>query len=315
MRIALLGTVESTAVALRELVAGGRPPAALLTLDPGRSARHSDYVDLVPEARRLGVPTVAVPTARSAEVVDQLRSNELDLLLVVGWSEILPSEVLEAARHGAIGYHPSALPEMRGRAVIPWTILLGLAETGSTMFWLTAGLDDGEIAYQRSFQVAARETSTGLYGKHMEALAGMVRELTQAPGVDAIPRRSQEGVPSFCAQRRPVDGLLDWTVDADAVDRMVRASTRPYPGARSFLTRGDVEVLLWACTPVDPPYHGLPGQVVALEGGRPLVTCGSGAIWIDEATDTDGGPVGLRVQDRFLPLPLALQRWAHDRPL
>jgi methionyl-tRNA formyltransferase len=315
MRIALLGTVESTAVALRELAAGGRTPAALLTLDPGRRARHSDYVDLVPEGRRLGIPTVAVPTARSAEVVDLLRSHQLDLLLVVGWSEILPSEVLEAARHGAIGYHPSALPQMRGRAVIPWTILLALAETGSTMFWMTTGLDDGEIVYQRSFRVNARETAAGLYSKHMEALADMVRELTKAPHVEALPRRSQEGVPSFCAQRRPVDGLLDWTADADAVDRVIRASTRPYPGARGFLTRGDVEVLLWSATPVVHPYHGLPGQVVGFEGGHPLVTCGSGVIRIDEAADTDGAPIELRVQDRFLPLPLALQRWARDRRL
>jgi methionyl-tRNA formyltransferase len=315
MRIALLGTVDSSVVALRELVNSGCAPTQVLTLESARRSRHSDYADLALEGRKLGVPVTSVSTARSPDVVARLRELDLDLLLVIGWSEILPNDILAAARHGAIGYHPSHLPALRGRAVIPWTVLLGCSHTGSTLFWLTAGLDDGDIAYQRTFAVDPRETSTSLYAKHMEALAAMVRELAGSGSVDRIPRRPQLGEPSYCAQRRPVDGLLDLAADVAAVDRLVRASTRPYPGARAFLARNGTEIVVWAGTPMASSYHGLPGQVVACPDGRPLVTCGEGILRIDDATAADGAPITLRVQDRLLPHSLALHRWSADRPL
>lgn len=49
---------------------------------------------------------------------------------------------------GWIGYHPSLLPRHRGRSSIEWAIKMGDAITGGTVFWLNAGIDRGDIAYQ-----------------------------------------------------------------------------------------------------------------------------------------------------------------------
>ena len=49
---------------------------------------------------------------------------------------------------GWIGYHPSLLPRHRGRSSIEWAIKMGDAITGGTIFWLNAGIDRGDIAYQ-----------------------------------------------------------------------------------------------------------------------------------------------------------------------
>ena len=51
-------------------------------------------------------------------------------------------------RLGWIGYHPSLLPRHRGRSSIEWAIKMGDAITGGTIFWLNAGIDRGDIAYQ-----------------------------------------------------------------------------------------------------------------------------------------------------------------------
>src|SRR5690625_4713688 len=135
MRTVLVGAVDSTRVTLEAWARRGAPPALLVTLPPELAPRHSDYVDLRPTARRYDVPVEEAPRVNAPEVVTRIREAEPDHLLVIGWSQLCGSDLLAAAKHGAIGYHPAPLPELRGRAVIPWTILTGREWTGSTLFW------------------------------------------------------------------------------------------------------------------------------------------------------------------------------------
>lgn len=51
-------------------------------------------------------------------------------------------------RLGWLGYHPSLLPRHRGRSAIEWSIRMNDAITGGSVFWLNAGIDRGDIAYQ-----------------------------------------------------------------------------------------------------------------------------------------------------------------------
>lgn len=52
------------------------------------------------------------------------------------------------ARLGWIGYHPSLLPRHRGRSAIEWAVRMGDPVTGGSVYWLNAGIDRGDIAYQ-----------------------------------------------------------------------------------------------------------------------------------------------------------------------
>ena len=52
------------------------------------------------------------------------------------------------ARLGWIGYHPSLLPRHRGRSAIEWAVRMGDPLTGGSVYWLNAGIDRGDIAYQ-----------------------------------------------------------------------------------------------------------------------------------------------------------------------
>jgi methionyl-tRNA formyltransferase len=314
MRTALLGAVRSTEVALEALAQAGQAPKALLTLPPSLAGRHSDYVDLRVLADASGVPVHQVRSAKSQEALDLLGTVDLDLLLVVGWSEILPESVLEAARVGCLGYHPAPLPAMRGRAVIPWTVLNERSSTAGTLFWIAPGLDDGDIAFQTPFALHPRESATSLYEKHMTALRDMLERFCAVRHADEIPRRPQvEANASYCAQRKPADGLIDWSQPAYSIDRLIRATTRPYPGARSLRERDHQEVVIWEATPVRRLVDAVPGQVVAVEGGHAVVACGDGYLRIEDATAPDWERSELRVQDRLAPYPAAVAWWMWHR--
>lgn len=300
MRTALIGAVESSQVALRALVDLGHPPRAVLTLPLASSFRHSDWSDLRPAAARAGVPVHEVTSVNDAHSLALLRQLDLDLLFVVGWSQILQPDLLAAARGGAIGYHPAPLPELRGRAVIPWTILLGRRDTAGTLFWLDQGLDSGAIAAQCHFPVAADETARSLYDRHLAALEDMLTELVPTLAGGEQPRIEQdEGRATWCARRRPEDGWIDWHRPAEEVWTLVRASGHPYPGA--FTVRQGEKLVVWEAELVGTaPFYGIPGQVQHLVDGAPLVRCGDGGHLLLAAVEP---AAAFRVHERLGPRP------------
>jgi methionyl-tRNA formyltransferase len=292
MRTVLVGAVESTRVALETLATHGVLPAAVFTLPRSESRRHADYVDLRPMAARWNVPVRDVVSVNAPEVLDELRALEPTYALVIGWSQICRRPFLEIPRAGAIGFHPAPLPENRGRAVIPWTILQGRSETGSTLFWLDEGIDSGDILLQERFPVDPDEIAAGLYVKHLEALRCMLAAaipLLQAGTAPRVPQDHSRA--TYCAKRAPADGLIDWGAPAQAVWSLIRAVGDPYPGAFS-LYRGK-HLFVWEADYVgDAPYTGLPGQVQAVRDEGALVQCGDGRHVLLKVVQVDGGPRG-----------------------
>src|SRR6186997_3193221 len=99
----------------------------LACLDQTKSSVTVGYTDLGPFAAKRGVPVEYIRSVKSEATRDLLRQSNPDYLMIVGWSELAPSAVLDipkskyrgAARHsasyGCIGMHQTLLPEGRGR--------------------------------------------------------------------------------------------------------------------------------------------------------------------------------------------------------
>ena len=277
MRTVLVGAVDSARVALDVLARHDAAPLALFTLPPERGARrHSDYVELRPLAERLGVPVVDAPDVNAPDALARLRELAPDYVMVIGWSQLCRGEFLRVARHGTIGFHPAPLPENRGRAVIPWTILQDRAETGATLFWIDEGTDSGDVLLQERFPVAADETATTLYAKHLTALDRMLDRAVPMLRDGGAPRVPQDHArATYCAKRTAADGAIDWRAPARDVWRLVRAVTDPYPGA--FTWHRGHRLGVWSAEYVGTaPYRGLAGQVHSLGEMGALVQCGDG---------------------------------------
>jgi methionyl-tRNA formyltransferase len=300
MRTVLIGAVESTAVTLHALVAGGCAPVGVVGLDASRAGRHSDFVDMGALSAEHGLPFLGVASANSDEAVAWVEALQPDWIIVVGWSEICRAPLLSKARLGGVGYHPAPLPALRGRAVLAWTILLGLTETAGTLFALESTVDSGAILAQRSFPVDAHETLPSLMAKHMQALSEMWADLLPRLARGPVTGEAQDDArATYCARRVAADGRIDWRMDAVSIDRLVRAVTAPYPGA--FTALGDRRLIVWQAQVWEGPRHyGLPGQIVEIRGAEALVTCGDGAILFQRWDWAEAGePRRLRVNDRF----------------
>lgn len=242
---------------MEEILAVGGRLEVVITLPDDRARQKSGRVYLDDFCARRGLPLVKVRHVNDGESVDAIRRHALDWLCIIGWSQIAGAEVLAAPRRGALGMHPTLLPEGRGRAAIPWAILKGLRETGVTLFRLGEGVDTGPVGGQVRLPLAADETATTLYARVNEAHRTLIRECWPALLAGTLAFTAQdEARASYWPGRTPEDGRLRPEEGVAAVDRLVRATTRPYPGA--FIDTPQGRVRIWSGRPSGSG-HGIEG--------------------------------------------------------
>jgi methionyl-tRNA formyltransferase len=260
-------------------------------IDPNRSGQCS-FEDV---AERHDAALVETTDINATEIVEAVRSLEPELIFVVGWSQLLREPFISLASSGVYGMHPTLLPRHRGRAPIPWAILSGLAKTGVTLFEITdPTADSGPIVGTVEVEVGPDETATTLYDKLARAHVELVRECVPrlvdgtAPRIPQDPRRA-----SAWPKRTPADGIIDWDTRAPYLYDWVRAQTRPYPGAFTYL--GDEKVVVWRARPVGLA-GGIPaGTIVEEREEGPVVACGEGGLLLEEVESAEPLAVGARL--------------------
>ncbi|MBT3666902.1 MAG: methionyl-tRNA formyltransferase [Opitutae bacterium] len=271
-----IGTVQISLRALERVIALDFPLNAICTLPIEKGYRHSDYVDLAPIAESNGIQCFHTEFINSSEAVHEIQSYQPDFIFCIGWSQILSRNVLEIPKKGCVGFHPSPLPQNRGRAVIPWTILQGRSETAGSLFWLDEGVDSGEIIMQHPIELDYGETASTLYDKQVLGLENMLNEVLPLLKDGRLPRAVQNhGTATYCSKRTRSDGFINWELPALDIWNLIRATSKPYPGAFS-LYEGS-EIIIWEADLIKSPIHtGLPGQIQAMENGHAIVSCGGG---------------------------------------
>lgn len=302
MNVALMGSVSSSAAVLRGLIAGDVEVGGVLGLDPELTARISDGCDLQPLAQAAGVPFLPFRKVSEPAVREFLTARRPDLLFVIGLSQLVPDSLIALASSGGVGFHPTPLPRGRGRAPVAWTILLE-QPAAANLFFLSAEADAGDIIAQRAVETRPDDYAQDLIDRTNVVLEAMTRELAPTIRAGRLPRVPQDhSQASWYGKRTPEDGRIDWKEPATSVYRLIRACSRPYPGAFSDL--GGRRLLIWRAQPHDQDdHHGTLGQILRTDERRgALAQCGQGLLWLTELTDADGAavpasslPVGARL--------------------
>ncbi len=250
--------------------------------------------------RERGIPVHLPGDVNLPPWPDVIRAVRPDFLFSFYYRSMLRGEILSLPRVCAMNLHGSLLPRYRGRSPVNWVLVKGETETGVTLHLMTEKPDAGEIVGQAAVPIAFEDTALTLFGKLEKAAESLLAGLLPGIAAGEIPRRPNEiEKGSYFGGRKPEDGRIDWTRPAVEVYNLVRAVTRPYPGAFSSLA-GE-RILVWWAKPVPaaafpravPPGKRVLGDAAPPEeeGGRTaadprerrvLVGTGEGLLSLEE---------------------------------
>lgn len=286
MNVYVLCTV-STGLDTVRWVSQAVPLAGWIGLDemtPGDAI--SGYKHMAPEADRLGIPFIPVQNYALSEPGDKERLLELDIdiLLVLGWQRLVPEWFIQSCKKAIVGGHGSSrgITEGRGRSPQNWALLLGHRSFEIAIFRIDAGIDSGGIIDKRRFPLTERDDIRSSYYKASRLTAEMIVENVKNGRIVSGEVEPQTGTPAYLPQRLPDDGALDWSRSTAAIDRFVRALTRPYPGA--FCEEGAHRLVVWGGRPFfTEGGREKPGTIITLfSGGEVLVATGDGSFLVED---------------------------------
>lgn len=223
---------------------GGRLDLAM-TLNDDQAISKVGRVYLDAFCGQHDIPLIKSRNINDAGVVEAVKAAGIDWLFVIGWSQIAHADILAAPTRGALGMHPSLLPVGRGRAAIPWAILKGLDRTGVTLFKLGEGVDTGEIVAQQVIPIDGATDAGTLYQAVDQTHVSLMKSAFPDLAAGRLLARPQDdSLATYWSKRTAEDGAIDLQGSVHDAERLVRAVTRPYPGAFYFDDQGH-KVIVW----------------------------------------------------------------------
>jgi methionyl-tRNA formyltransferase len=182
-------------------------------------------------AEKLGIPVLQPTNLKSTEFIEELRSYNANLQVVVAF-RMLPEVVWAMPSYGTFNLHGSLLPQYRGAAPINWAIMNGEKETGVTTFFLQHDIDTGRIIFQETEPILDDDDVGTLYQRLMVKGAALVLKTVCAIEADEYPSVPQPaGIEVNHAPKIFKETCeVNWDRPSKEICNFVRGLS-PYPGA------------------------------------------------------------------------------------
>ncbi|PSW55657.1 methionyl-tRNA formyltransferase [Photobacterium leiognathi] len=278
LRIVFAGTPDFAARHLAALLSSQHDVVAVYT-QPDRPAGRGKKLTASPVkaiALENDIPVYQPVSLRNEEAQQELAAIDADIMVVVAYGLLLPQEVLDTPRLGCINVHGSILPRWRGAAPIQRSIWAGDTETGVTIMQMDIGLDTGDMLKVATLPIEATDTSATMYEKLADlgpdALIDCLSDIADGTAV-AVKQDDEQA--NYAKKLSKEEALIDWTMDAAAIERCVRAFN-PWP--MSYFTVAEQNVKVWQ-TAVEADNQGkAPGTILSADKQGILVATGNGAL-------------------------------------
>jgi methionyl-tRNA formyltransferase len=245
---------------LRRLIADKTQIDGVIT--KSESKFNSDFVDLGKLCEENNIDYIYVRNVNDLESRTYIENKQPDLILCMGWSQLIGKEILTMPTKGCIGFHPAELPHNRGRHPLIWALALGLERTASTLFLMDEQADTGGIVSQRYIDIDYSDDAASLYGKVMNAALEQLSILIKEFETDTVRVIPQIEVGNSWRKRGKSDGQIDWRMSSKNIYNLVRALSKPYVGAH-FVYR-DTDIKVWKVKEITDNCYGNmePGKII-----------------------------------------------------
>ncbi len=273
MRIVYLGTPQFAVPTLERLLDAGHAVTLVVT-QPDRPKGRGQQLAASPVkqcASRHGLEVFQPERIRRPECVERLRREEAEVMVVVGYGQIIPQSIIDLPPHGILNVHASLLPKYRGAAPIQWAVANGERVTGVTTMRIDAGLDTGDILLKAETEIGPEESAVELGERLAEMGARLLVQTLEGQEAGALrPEPQSHAAHSLAPILKKEDGWIDWTWPARRIHDRARGF-QPWPGAYTRFRGQTLHV--WKSRPAS---ESVPPGSLRKTGKRLLAGCGEG---------------------------------------
>lgn len=240
-KIIFIGTPEFAVPILEKLINNNYKPVLVITV-PDKPTGRKQIITSSPikiTAQKYGI-SISQPE-KIYDLKDELIKISPELIIVAGYSQFLPKEILEIPKYGCLNVHPSLLPKYRGASPIQYAILNGEKKTGTTIMLMDEKMDHGKIIAQRKFEIGENKITFEKLSKDLSSISSdlLIEILPEwiHGRIKALPQT--ESMSTLTKIIKKEDGRINWEEPAEKIERKIRAFN-PWPGTFTLL---DLKIL------------------------------------------------------------------------
>lgn len=284
MRIIFMGTPDFAVPVLQSLINSRHEVVAVVT-QPDRPKGRGKNMQFSPVkecALAHNIPVMQPVNVSVPEVIDELRAYEPELIVVVAFGQFVTKKIREMPKYGCINVHASLLPKYRGAGPIQWAVINGEKESGVTTMYMCREIDKGDMLLKDTVMLDPKETGDSLHDK-LSMMGGplLLKTIDQLEDGSAVRIPQCEEESTYAPKLEKIMGNIDWTMDADRIERLVRG-LNSWPG--TFTKIHGKTVKIWDCDVVcqealtESQAAAEPGTVIISEKDQLIVKAGNGAL-------------------------------------
>ena len=298
MQIVFMGTPDIARKSLKSLVESGHEILAVVT-NPDKPKGRGNKLSFS-EVKEYALEKdlkiyQPLKVRKNEEFINEIKALNPDIIVVVAYGKILPKELLDIPKYGAINVHGSLLPKLRGAAPIQWSVLNGDKETGITTMFMDEGMDTGDMILQESLEIGEDETTGELWDRMgdlgakllVQTVSKLEEVKTKIPNPESLEEvkqlmdaKVQEGESTLAPMLDKEMSKIDWTKTAREIHNLVRG-LNPIMGTFTFAEGKKIKI--WKTRIVkDDSKVGKPGEVLVADKSGLVVSTGEGNIEILE---------------------------------
>lgn len=280
MKIAFWGVPDLGLICLSRLMASNKN--ITVVIPPAMS--HPAYSLMVSSANSYGIPVLSFKkTPKERDFIEKFKEFAPDIAVVCSFNNLIPDEVLKIPAKGFINCHPSLLPNYRGGNPYFHVIYNGEEKTGTSIHYMDASFDTGDIIMQEEMIISSDETLGTLFNKLNYQCANLVNKvLTMMEAGEDLPRIAQDKKSEFPTApnigQNEATTFINWNSDACHIERFVRG-LNPFFGAKSYFRNNKIR--FWSGK-YDMSFKAanvsLPGTIIDIDKDKIIIATGKGVF-------------------------------------
>ena len=244
--------------------------------------KHQDFENL---AKELNARFFMVKSVQQDELIKIITSNNIRAAISVNWKYTIPKSFLDLFECGILNFHLGNLPDYKGNATVNWSIINGENRIFGNIHKMDPELDAGDVITRKAIRISDKTYIAEILAKALKDVPVLyekaLEKVLRKPGTYLV-KGSRHGL--RCYPRLPEDSQIDWSVSAQRISRLVRASSSPYSGAYTYLNGERVIIWKAAILKYKEKFLATPGHVVGIQKENKFiqVACGKGMHEVQE---------------------------------